>query len=52
MWLDKKIKSKKTLRVKHRVQFVDRLKAIKKTIDSLIYLFPTQAPNLETFYTP
>lgn len=52
MWLDKKLKSKKTLRVKHRVQLIGRRKAIKKNIDFLIYLFSIQAPNLKTFYAP
>lgn len=32
------MKSEKTLRVKHRVLFIDKLKTIENVIDSLIYL--------------
>lgn len=48
--MDKKDKDAKTLTVKYGILFVDRLKAIKNIMDSLIYLsFLTsyiQAPNL------
>ncbi len=39
MYLEKKVKSIKILRVKYKILFIGRLKAIKNIIDSFIYLF-------------
>ena len=42
-WL---VRDEKSLKVKCRVLFFGKLKAIENTMDSLIYLSSTQAPNL------